>query len=196
MRATDELCIEDVREIFKSMIDVAIEHLSSMGFRDDRIKFRCILDMRYIGQGYELLLDVPLIETISIRDIEDRFHRLHESVYGYSIAGEGIEIINARLEAFGLMDEICLERIKRRNRINPKDAIKERRLCFFESIDDFVNTPIYDKSRLYAGDKIEGPAIVEYYDATVVIYPSWNAEVDDYGNIIMRIERHDRHNNG
>jgi N-methylhydantoinase A len=44
---------------------------------------------------------------------------------------------------------------------------------------------IYDRPRLAPGDAIAGPAIVEEYGATTVVYPGQRAEVDRLGNVIL-----------
>ena len=85
------------------------------------------------------------------------------------------------------MDKIHPKKLRKANRNNPKSAIREYRECYYENIDEFALSPVYNKDKLLAGDIIDGPAIIEYYDATAVIYPKWKAQVDDYGNInIMR----------
>ena len=36
-----------------------------------------------------------------------------------------------------------------------------------------------------AGNLINGPAVIEQYDATTVVYPDWTASVDQFGNLIL-----------
>ena len=48
---------------------------------------------------------------------------------------------------------------------------------------------VYDKNKLLSGDIVGGPAIIEQYDATTIIYPNWKGEVDSYGNIVLERER-------
>jgi N-methylhydantoinase A/oxoprolinase/acetone carboxylase beta subunit len=45
--------------------------------------------------------------------------------------------------------------------------------------------PIYDRDELGAGAKLNGPAILEQYDSTVVIPPRWRATVDPFGTLVM-----------
>lgn len=187
MKTATELTAEELRNIFSGISTKAIKQLESIGFPSNKICLRGLLDIRYKGQGYELLLNIESPEEIEIEKIIEDFHRLHKSVYGYSIPDEEVEIINARLESYGLMDKIHPRKLRKANRNNPKSAIREYRECYYENIDEFAPSPVYNKDKLLAGDIIDGPAIIEYYDATAVIYPKWKAQVDDYGNInIMR----------
>ena len=49
--------------------------------------------------------------------------------------------------------------------------------------------PAAARERLQAGHCIEGPAIVEQYDSTTVVFPEQVARVDGYGNLL--VERRD-----
>jgi N-methylhydantoinase A len=49
----------------------------------------------------------------------------------------------------------------------------------------FVATPIYDRQQLVPGDCIEGPAIVEEFGSTTVVFPTLTARVDDFGNLLL-----------
>ena len=50
-----------------------------------------------------------------------------------------------------------------------------------------VETPIYDRSKLGRNAIIEGPAVVEQTDTTVVIPPGSTARVDAYLNIVIDV---------
>ena len=51
----------------------------------------------------------------------------------------------------------------------------------------FVSCPLYDRERLSAGNRIEGPAIVEQMDATTLIVPGAIATVDPYLNLLLEL---------
>ena len=52
-------------------------------------------------------------------------------------------------------------------------------------VDGFVSTPVYQRSRLPSGTKVQGPAVLEQTDSTVLIAPGEQGEVDQYGNLIL-----------
>jgi len=64
------------------------------------------------------------------------------------------------------------------------EALKSRRMVFFKET-DWVETPIYAREKLVSGNRVEGPAVVEQYDATTVIPPGWNAVVDGFSNLCL-----------
>jgi N-methylhydantoinase A len=86
------------------------------------------------------------------------------------------------LVALGKLPEFHLKDEK-----TPSTEIPEQmddREVFFES--EALKTPIYHRDRLFQGQQISGPAIVEQMDSTIVIFPNYQAEPDRYGNLLIR----------
>jgi N-methylhydantoinase A len=67
----------------------------------------------------------------------------------------------------------------------PGDSRKATRRILTETSREFVDTEIYERSRLAPGSRIDGPAVLEQVDTTTVIDPGWQALVDDAGNLIV-----------
>ena len=67
-----------------------------------------------------------------------------------------------------------------------EDAYKGARLVWFAETNGFIDTPIYYRERLAEGNLIPGPAVVESFGSTTVIFPRQEARVDRYGNLVMR----------
>ena len=59
-----------------------------------------------------------------------------------------------------------------------------RRPVYFEST-GWVETPVYEREAIGGGGRLAGPAVVEQYDSTTVVYPGWRASVDRFGNLIL-----------
>ena len=51
--------------------------------------------------------------------------------------------------------------------------------------DSWAPTRIYDRSRLGAGDVIDGPAVLEEFGSTVPLHPGFTASVDRFGNLVV-----------
>jgi N-methylhydantoinase A len=60
---------------------------------------------------------------------------------------------------------------------------------YFAEAGGFVDCPNYDRYRFSAGSVIDGPAIVEEMDSTTVIHPGFLAEVDRYGNMLIKAKK-------
>ncbi len=62
---------------------------------------------------------------------------------------------------------------------------KTYRKVLFQQQSDFIQTGIYDRSQMTPGTLLEGPAIIEQMDTTVVVPPQWRVETDGYQNLIL-----------
>ncbi len=185
-RNVDEIAPEILETEFKKLEAMGMSTLKEEGIPEEKIVFRRYADMRYWGQGYELLVPCEVInDEQDIRRLVERFHKAHEGKYGYSMPDEAVEIINLRVEAIGIMEKPRFRKIKKKA-MKLDDALLEKRLVYFEYENDFIETPVFIREKLAAGINIEGPAIIEQYDTTTVIYSGWRAFIDDYGNIILQ----------
>jgi N-methylhydantoinase A len=177
-----------------SMIDVSMvaEHFTEMeregkktleneGVSLDRHRFKRTLDMRYKGQGFELNIDTstPFNENSAQLAVKN-FHTKHTEVYGYAEEKEPIEIVNAKLRVIGLLDSPQLIAKK----IVGESEPRETRRVYFETINDWSEVGVYDRNGL--NSKVMGPAVIEQYDSTSVIYPGWSFKPDAYGNLLLR----------
>ena len=67
------------------------------------------------------------------------------------------------------------------------EPLIERRPAWFSELGGFVATPVYARARLSAGFEVAGPALIEEAETTSVIGPDAVAALDDFGNLVMRI---------
>jgi N-methylhydantoinase A len=70
---------------------------------------------------------------------------------------------------------------------DPRSAEFGQREVWLKEDGGFVSCPLYDRDRLGAGNRIEGPAIVEQMDATTFLPPGAVATVDPYLNLIVEL---------
>jgi N-methylhydantoinase A len=182
----DRDALDRLDTLFAGMEAEAVAWLERERVPPERRSLERWLDMRYIGQNHELLVGVPddVWQTRRLEPLRDRFLALHETVYGYAAPDEAIQVVNARLVARGRPDPPVLPRSPAR-RSDPGSALRARRCVFFEDADDFVECPVYDRSRLGAGHVVAGPAVVEQFDSTTLIHPGQSAEVDDLGFLLV-----------
>lgn len=145
-------------------------------------------DLRYVGMATELNVPVTLKELTKeqLRDIFSRFHLAHQEAYGYSYQGKQlVEWVNLRCAGIGLLPKLHLPEVPVRGS-GGSPPVQARRPVIFEGDGRPIDCPIYERSGLLAGDHIEGPAIVEEYNATTVILPGQVAEVDRWGNLVIQ----------
>ena len=75
---------------------------------------------------------------------------------------------------------------------DPSKALKGKRdACFAGKSREFVSTPVYDYSKVAAGNIIRGPGIIESPLNTVVIPPGSKGKIDQYLNIEVMVKAYD-----
>jgi N-methylhydantoinase A len=169
-----------LEEVFKEMETQGDTTLDEEGVPSDRRSFSRSLDMRYRGQGYELNVATGSPATrASISGSVEAFHAKHRDVYGYAAEDEPVEVVNARLRVVGRMDKPKLV-----GRTGTREAEASTRRVYFEAPGDWVDAEVVHRDALVGRGK--GPAVVEQYDSTTVVYPGWSYEPDVLGNLVLR----------
>jgi N-methylhydantoinase A len=146
------------------------------------------VDMRYAGQNYELsvpLSDGPVTSRV-IDGLADGFGAAHQRLYGFVAEGEPMQLVTFRAEATGVVRKADL-RPSPDAGPDPRQAEYGRRDVWLREAGGFVPCPLYDRERLAAGNRIEGPAIVDQMDTTTFLPPGAVATVDPYLNLIVEL---------
>ncbi|MGQ4891421.1 MAG: hydantoinase/oxoprolinase family protein [Candidatus Njordarchaeia archaeon] len=182
----DDVDVESLEEAYVELEGKAYKILKSEGFKDDSIMIHRMADLKYWAQGYELTVDsYKPLDMDALRRTVKNFESEHESIYGYIIEDEAIELVNIRVDAYGIRKKPLLQKKKKRSQGSVEDALIGRRQAYFEELEDFEETPIYDRSKLFPMDEIVGPAIIEQYDSTTVVPPRFSIKVDEFGFLIL-----------
>ncbi|HCG90230.1 MAG TPA: 5-oxoprolinase [Dehalococcoidia bacterium] len=151
------------------------------------LKFKRYLDIRYVGQSFELMVDYP---AKNMKDsarfkafISKSFQKLHQTRFGYSDPSQDIEIVNIRLKAI-LPSNI---KIPEFNAIQSSNIdILEHRPVYFSSSE--INTPIYKRDALVEGQILQGPALIVQFDTIIPVFPNWSSKADKYNNLTLTRE--------
>jgi len=169
---------QQLKTIVKRLEGQAHRVLGTEGFPRDKMRLDHTLDMRYLGQAYELNISLGTKD----RDVIAAFHRAHEMRYGYHHENKQVEIVNVRCRATGITDKPPSQKIAPRLRTQALLPEKTMELMF---CDRTRKTTLYRRDNLRAGDIFSGPAIVAEYSATTLIPPDWKARVDNYGQLLL-----------
>lgn len=140
-------------------------------------------DVRYVGQSMEVRVQVPggAVDHGFIAALVDAFHAAHEKAFGYGYRGkQKVELVNACVSGFGLIDRPVLARLP----TAPASGPRTTRRAWFDGA--FTDTPVHDRAALPPGARITGPAVVEEFGSTTVVFPGQVLEVDPYGIMIVR----------
>ena len=189
IQRTDRLDVEMINRLFGEMEERGKKALLTEGMEHSSIGFERQVDMRYVGQSYEL--PIPVGEN-KVEDALERmlrrFHEEHERAYGFAASDEPVEFVTLRHTAVGSIAKPKLRELPERSG-DVNAARRTVRQVYFAETGGFVDCPSYDRYQLAAGGVIEGPAIVEEMDSTTVIHPGFLAEVDRYGNLLIRTKK-------
>jgi N-methylhydantoinase A len=130
-------------------------------------------DLRYRGQSFELTVEAGDLEAV-----EERFAEAHERRYGYRMEGEAVELVNARL--------VATQPVERPELSEPEPEGDERAGTREASFDgEWVEVPVLRRGGMGKGTRVEGPAIVEFPEATCVVRPGWSGAVDGAGTLVL-----------
>ena len=142
-------------------------------FAASQRRFEDRLDIRYVGQAYDL--SVPYSENYVAE-----FHKAHTRAYGHADPARAIEIVTVRCRAIGISPPLDLPRLGRINRVHSTHT-PQKVNCFFAG--RLEQTSLYEREKLGAHTTFNGPAIIAEYSATSLVSPGWRAQVDAYGQI-------------
>ncbi len=186
IQRTDKLDVETMNRLYGEMEERGKKALVDEGMEHASIGFERQVEMRYVGQSYEL--PIPLgdgkVED-ALEGMLRHFHEEHERAYGFAAPDEPVEFVTLRHTAVGSIAKPKLRELPERSG-DLNAARRTVRQVYFAEASGFVDCPSYDRYQLAAGGVIEGPAIVEEMDSTTVIHPGFLAEVDRYGNLLVK----------
>lgn len=168
LRTTDELQGADLEALFAELEDEGRRALREQGARDDAMSFRREYDARYRGQSFE----IDIAHAPDAAGIARAFHDKHERRYGYAVADEPVELVNARLTAVAALPHVpALAADVAALRAAPSGT---RKLWVNGT---FHDAPVYTREGLASGTTIAGPAIIEQYDTCTDVRDGWHATV-------------------
>jgi N-methylhydantoinase A len=184
VRELSEITGGEIAGAFAILEKSACDTLREEGAAPEQIQLRRFLDMRYRGQEYTL--PVPVTEDLralsNFDAIRSRFDQLHQEHYGHSAPKEPVMMVNLRLSALGRFE----------NRIPPASSTRDgdrgergRRPVIF--VDKPIPCPIYLRSGFKAGDRLDGPAVIEELGATILLYPGDRMGVDEFGHLVIDV---------
>jgi len=177
---------KDIEKVFSRLGEICEQKREGVGMSETELHVYRSTEMRYVGQSYELEVPFPegrgKITKDIIQDVAKRFHEVHQSIYQHSNPANPVEFIAFRT-VFSQKPQVLP--VSHKLSSGTEATPKGWRQAYFDEYQDFVNTPLYERTALAPGQKISGPAIVEQADTTTVLYPEQQAEVDELGNLII-----------
>ena len=180
------LDVHHVQEVYDGLGGRADAALAREGFPQDERVFVRTADLRYFGQAYEVRVEVPEgpVTAGLAAQVAETFHAEHRALYGYDFRADPrqeVEWVNLRVTGVGPIRKPSLREVEE-GRGADAARVGTRQVFF----DDWVESGVYDRAKLGAGDVVEGPAVLEEFSSTVPLHPGFTARVDAHGNLLIR----------
>jgi N-methylhydantoinase A len=189
VRGEHQFDVEELEAAWQELENQGRAVLRNEGVLPEKIDLRRVIDARYLGEAHEVKVPAPAgpLDAAGLTVLVERFHDVHELTYGYGYRGEQpVELVNLRVQAVG---EVHRPRLTTSGNGGAGPAVPvSMRPVYFEGR-GFFDCPIHTRGDLRAGQTIDGPAIVEEFGSTTVVFPEWGARVDGYGNLLMERSR-------
>jgi N-methylhydantoinase A len=171
-----------------ALADEARAALAADGEDPNGCRIESVLDLRYVGQSYEL--PTPLDQgweasPALLADLAERFHALHERRYGHAMRNRQIEAVTLRVRAVSPRDALTFAPDDLPPRATPLAPHAVVNAALTGDTAALEPAPLYERDDLRPGDGIAGPAIIAQLDATTVVPPGWRAVVDADLNLLM-----------
>ena len=171
----------EIESIYKKMEKEAAELLGNT--EKQKLVFSRTVDMRYIGQGYEINVPVSNSDFSKLKkeDFQALFDKTYAFYYGRGYSDVKVEFMNLRLNAQLPGPPLKLRTLPSEGDISK--AVKGYRKAYDEASGSYIDCPVYDRYQLFSGAAFKGPAIVEAKETTVVATHNTELTVDKFGTI-------------
>jgi N-methylhydantoinase A len=181
----------EIEKIYDSMIAEGYKALKTSGIEPASVTIQRAADMRYVGQEHPVTIELSpgLFDRRDVDGIKQRFDDVHYLRYGTSAPSEEAEIVSLRATVTGVLTKPRLEHISRGGRVPPASANSGTRAAYFSELGKTVKTRTFARAKLRAGNRIDGPALIEEYASTTVVLPGDRLRVDDFGNLVIAVGR-------
>jgi N-methylhydantoinase A len=188
LRSLAEITAEHAEAIFRQLESAARAELDAEGMGVAGARFARELDLRYSGQGYELR--IPLaglfhdrLTPASLTAARERFDARHAQIHGHAANERPVEVVSYRLRVRVAVPKYAPLEIAAPASPRSAAAVKGQRTITLNGAT--MEATLYERARLDVGTSITGPAILEQFDATTLIPPSWSGRVDGHGNLVL-----------
>jgi N-methylhydantoinase A len=179
------IAVERVNEVFAAIETLAMREAAEEGFSADRVKITRLLDLRYPHQGYSLCVPCPApFDQTARQTVKQAFDLLHQNVYGQSAPREDAHLVTFRLQSEIDVPRLALPELRRTDG-NASRAIKGQRQLYDTTQQKFDQVNVWDREKLFAGDRFEGPAVIEQFDSTTIALAGQMVTVESTGTLVI-----------
>ena len=176
----------EIEGLYAAMEGEGTDAVEGSAVKAERLVVERAADMRYVGQEHAVTVDLPreLFARGDREAIKKQFDAQHAIRYGTSAPGEPAELVSLRATVTGIMTKPPRHSVPSGDAEPDEGALLRRKQVYFGRL---IDTPVFSRDRLLAGNRITGPALIEERASTTVLAPGDALEVDAAGNLLIAI---------
>ena len=173
----------EIDSAWRELERIGRDEVMAEGVPRERIELRRSADVRYVGEGHEVPVQIPQgVEGAEAAAMWSSFHRVHADAFGFDYEGrQDVEVVNLRVQVIGQVDRPAAQEIA----AGDGPAVPEGERPVYWRGDGWIGCPIFRREALAPGTRLDGPLIVEEYGSTVVVPAAWRVACDRHGNLVM-----------
>ncbi len=182
MRPLKAMTAEDLQAALAPILGQVRQALADQGFTTAAMEIEPAVDLRYRGQSFELTVAA---DTFDPATLASRFHAAHRQRYGYARPEAPVELVNVRVTGRGLRPKPELPTLAAAT--SPDPASAQVGTTPLRAAGAWLTAPVYEREQLRSGHRLVGPALIVQEDATTVLLPGWQAQVDPWGHLLITL---------
>jgi N-methylhydantoinase A len=185
----DEGSLPALEAAFRRLEEDARAVMADSGLALETAAVRRLADGRFLGQGFDLVVELPpgpyADDEATRRALRAAFEGAYRDKFALTPPDVPVEFLNVRIALRAPVAGGAVAAGRAAGAAG--EAVKGRRPAYFPEAGGFVETTVYDRYRLAAGQELAGPAVVEEEGSTLVVGPGARARVADSGNIVVAL---------
>lgn len=172
--------VEAARATFRALEDEVLAELA-----DPAAKVTWRAELRYVGQAFELSVEVPRDAAADggPAALREAFEREHARTYGHILADTPVTFVTLRV--IGAVAPARVERLVPAER--REVAAGRSRQVYFGAAHGLVETPVVGRGALSAAGR-PGPLVIEEYEGTTVVPPGAVVSLDAFDNVVIDLD--------
>ncbi len=182
--ALDEMDWPAMEGAYQELEAAARQVIIDTGMDGNTARVQRLADMRNIGQGFELVVNLPGGPyTANSRDaLLAAYAQAYQAHFTRPPPNVPTAIVTIRVRLTAPV-EVSAGGLSQGKKV--KAAQRGQRPVYFPNTDGMTQTAIYDRTALHIGEAFKGPAVVEEAESTMVIGPGGRFHVSNSGNLII-----------
>jgi N-methylhydantoinase A len=180
--------LAEVRPRLEELEAGARERLEREGFGSEQTEIRRSVDARYRGQIHEITVELPPAsgsDADQLEELVERFHDRHETEFTYALRGSPVEFLHWRTTALGLRSaDVVADEM---NLPSSEAVPSSEREAYFAELGGMVSTPVFDAAEFEPGASLEGHAVVQASNTTIVLDPGDRLRALGDGRLLLEI---------